>query len=395
MNAQGNLPRVIRARVEEDRSKARVSRRVIFGWAGEAERSISWEITGPKAALPSPLVRQDLAAAALIYLAMREGCDLHIEGAVSERLLENLDEFQYRWSLWRPDLYRVVQLSADAEIAEGRDRAERRDTAAITFSGGVDSTATILRHHAKLAGRASRRIKTAVLIKGFDIPLDRVEGWQVVVESAARTLADIGVPLCVVETNWRAATQANWEMEFAAGMLSCLHQWDEDVDTLIMAADYDYNHFVIPWGANPITNQLLASDDTSVPFDGGQFTRTEKVALIGQWPVGYDALRVCYEDDVSGRNCGVCRKCVMTKLNAIVSGLPVPASLYGPPTVADIKALNIVSPLLADTLATADRRGIRDPLFEALRSRQRTLKYLALAQRAKRKARHILKYGRW
>lgn len=395
MNAQDESPRVIRARVEEDRSEGRVRRQVIFGRAGEAERIITWDIIGPKAALPSPLLRHDLAAGALIFLAMRENCALHIEGPVSERLLINLDRFQAWWNRWLPHVYNIVPLSADTETTGRPEGADRHRTAVIAFSGGVDSTTTIFRHHAGLAGRATRRIKTAMLVKGFDIPLDRVEGWQVVVDGATRTLADIGVPLCVVETNWRDVNQSDWEMEHGAAVLSCLRQWDEDADSLIMAADHNYRSLVIPWGSNPITNPLLEGEDTSIPFDGGELTRTEKVGLISRWQTGFDALRVCYEDDVSGRNCGVCRKCIMTKLNAIVLGLPVPASLYGPPTVADIKKLKIVSPLLAETLEMADRRGVKSPLFEALRAKKRSTKILTLGRRAVRKAKHILRHGRW
>lgn len=395
MNAQAEPSRVIRARVEERRTEGQVQRQVIFGRPGEAERILTWDIAGPKASLPSPLLRHDLAAGALIFVAMRENCGLHVEGPVSERLLLNLDRFQAWWNRWRPDLYKIVPLSADTEVSGRPDRAERHHTAVVTFSGGVDSTATIFRHHAGLVARATRRIKTAVLVKGFDIPLDRVEGWQVVVDTARRTLADIDVPLCVVETNWRTITDSDWEMEHGAAILSCLRQWDEDADSLIMAADHHYGNLVIPWGNNPITNPLLEGEGTSIPFDGGDLTRTEKVGLISGWQAGFDGLRVCYHDDVSGRNCGVCGKCVMTKLNAIVLGLPVPASLYGPPTVADIKALKTVGPLLAETLAMADRRGVKSPLFEALRAKKRSTWFHTLGRRVTRKAKHILAHGRW
>lgn len=395
MSTQGKAPETIRARFEEDRSLGRVTRRVIFAATDQTERTIFWDIIGPEHALPSALSRADLAATALIFLAMREGRDLHIEGRVSEKLLQNLEDFQARWSMWRPDAYKVIKLSADAEITEPHSRPERHHTAAVTYSGGVDSTASVFRHHAGLAGRASRRIKTAILVKGFDIPLDRQEGWQVVVDRAARTLADIDVPLCVVETNWRALVVGDWEMEHGAGVLTALRHWEEDADTLIMAADYDHKHFVIPWGSNPITNPLLEGDDTAIPFDGAQYSRTEKVELISRWPAGYDALRVCYEDDVTGTNCGVCRKCVMTKMNALACGLPVPASLHRPPTMAEVRSLSKVSLLLSQTLAAADQRGVKDPLFEALRARKAILPYLQLVDRAKRKTRHILQHGRW
>lgn len=48
-------------------------------------------------------------------------------------------------------------------------------------------------------------------------------------------------------------------------------------------------------------------------------SRFEKTALIAEWPVGLQNLRVCQRDDTGTANCGRCEKCLrtMTTLEAL------------------------------------------------------------------------------
>lgn len=233
----------------ESRSGDTLRREVKFSVDGGAQDILWWNFEG--AALPSPLQRHDVVATALIFRAMRSGVDLHVAGRVSRDLLDRLDQFQDIWALWRPDLYKKIIVTADDEATEPRLAARRMDSAVCAFSGGVDATATIWRHHRGLAGRVSRRLHCGVLIKGFDIPLGEDQAWEVACKSAAETLADIKVPFVTVSTNWRAAVCTDWGMEFASGALSVLRHWDEDVGTLLLGSCEEYNRLVTPWGSHP------------------------------------------------------------------------------------------------------------------------------------------------
>src|SRR4249920_229404 len=66
-----------------------------------------FEIGG--AVIPPRVRRDDFLAVALVQFAMRRGCDLHIDGAVSSQLLVNLEEFQRAWSFWVPKVYRPIR----------------------------------------------------------------------------------------------------------------------------------------------------------------------------------------------------------------------------------------------------------------------------------------------
>ena len=356
----------MRALLTEERTDNMVRREVRFSTDNGPDRSLWWEITGQ--ALPSELKRHDVVAGSLIYRAMHEGADLHIEGPVSRDLLDRLEVFQAIWAAWRPDLYRKVRVTAAEEIETPRRDPDRMNSAVCAFSGGVDGTATTWRHYSGQAGRITRNLHAAVLIWGFDIPFRSVEGWELSCQTAAEALTDINVPFAKVKTNWRQDIAVDWDMEFAAGVTSVLRHWDEEVGTLLLGSCEEYTRLVTPWGSHPLPTHLLAGQDSTVVYDGGELTRTDKVRLISEWPAAYDRLRVCYRHS-TGKNCGVCEKCVRTKLNAIASDVPIPKSLGEPPTVERILKLGNFNgaqrELLGEIVDVAKRRGVDNPLIRA------------------------------
>jgi hypothetical protein len=342
-------------------------REVFFQVDGGETRCVWWDVEG--GCLPSPLQRHDLVPTALIFQAMHAGVDLCVNGPVSRDLLDRLDQFQDIWALWRPDLYQKVTINAAEEVDVPRRDPERLNSAVCAFSGGVDGAATAWRHHTGEAGRNRRRLKAGILIAGFDIPLEANDAWEIASASAAKALSDIGVPMTRVRTNWRTEVCVDWEMEFAAGALSCLTHWDEDVGTLLLGSCEDYSRLVAPWGSHPLQTNLLAGQDSTVVYDGGAMSRCAKVASISRWKAGYDTIRVCWQADTTGENCGRCEKCVRTKLNAIACGVGLPASLAGRPELSEVLAIKRMNAgqeaLMREIVAEAQRNGIRDPLIDA------------------------------
>jgi hypothetical protein len=351
----------------ERRTSTTLRREVSFRINNEDIRTIWWDFDGE--GLPSTLQRDDVVPASLIFQAMHRGVNLHVEGRVSRDLLDRLDTFQDVWTLWRPDLYRKIAVTATQEVDVPRRDPARIDSAVCAFSGGVDGTATAWRHHSGAAGRNSRKLKAGVLIAGFDIPLAATDAWDVVSKNAAAAMADIGVPLCRVRTNWRAAVCVDWEMEYTVGVTSCLRHWEDDVGALLMGSAEEYTRLITPWGSHPLPMMYLAGQDTTIVYDGGEMSRTAKVGLISQWPVAYDALRVCWQGEVTGLNCGVCEKCIRTKLNAIAAGVREPRALAGRPTLADLRAIRRLNgaqeALMQEIVAVAADNGVDDPLMAA------------------------------
>jgi hypothetical protein len=72
----------------------------------------------------------------------------------------------------------------------------------------------------------------------------------------------------------------------------------------------------IPWGSLPGLDPRLGTAGAPIQLDG-LVTRSEKIARVLEEPVLLEHLRVCYH---GGPNCGVCDKCVLTRICCDVLG---------------------------------------------------------------------------
>ena len=359
--------RVIDVSIEEDRSAARLLRTIRLRPRGLVlpVDSFWYEFQGPL--LPPPVDRADAAVIATIFLAMRLGAAIHVQGKVCRGLLANLDEFQDVWACWKPEAYRKIALSADEEIDSIKSAG---DDAVLVFSGGVDSSFTLVRHVSGRAGRNTKRILAALLIHGFDIPASDPDAFARATDSARAALGVVNVPLVTVRTNWRPAMCRNWEMEFCAGLAGCLHHF-EQASIGLVGSDEDYAHLALPWGSNPISNPLLSSATFRIVTDGSAWTRTEKIRALGGYPALLGSLRVCWEGEVGGVNCGACEKCIRTQLNLLACGLTSGPKFVAPLSfgrIALLRARNrIQRQYLLEILTAAKQARISSSWVVALR----------------------------
>ena len=211
---------------------------------------------------------------------------------------------------------------------------------AITvFSGGVDSTFTLWRHAAKSSSPRRRTIALAVLIHGLDIPLDDESGFRGALARGARAAADLGIPLSPVRTNFRQVVPREWVMSFGAALAACLHLFKGRGGAGLIPSSKPYDDLLLPSGSNPITDPLMSGDGFEIVHDGAAFSRAMKVAAIGQWHAGVEALRVCWEGTQRDRNCGVCEKCIRTACSFLASGLAVPSHLGAAPDRTAIRQI--------------------------------------------------------
>jgi len=259
----------------------------------------------------------------LLFVAMRREMDLHVHGQVSPSLLQNLEEYQAAWHCWHPERYQQIEIRADAEREDSPAPVE---SAAMMFSGGLDSCFTAWRHTQKLCGRRARRLEAAVMAHGFDIPLEEPEVFKRAAESSRRMAASIGLELIPVASNIRQF-EDNWELTHGAGLASCLHLLRRRFPVGLIAASHVYNGLRFPWGSNPVTDTLLSSESLAIVYDGGEVSRRAKAREVAAWSEAMMHVRVCWEGEHKDRNCGQCLRCVGTAICFAVESQPIPASL--------------------------------------------------------------------
>lgn len=197
--------------------------------------------------------------------------------------------------------------------------------AVVAFSGGLDAHFSVLSHVRRHVGARTKNIKAAVMIHGLDIPLQDNEAYSIASGIAEKTLSDLGVTLINAKTNIREVFPINWEHYFGSGVASGLVPLKCHAGCGIIASSEPYDALLLPWGSNPITDPFLSSDAFAIWHDGAGFSRTEKAGLLATWPLAVETVRVCFQNDGRGGNCGNCEKCVRTRLNFLISGTPSPA----------------------------------------------------------------------
>ena len=255
--------------------------------------------------------------------AMQEHKDLHIAGPVTRSLLVNLEEYQDAWVLWRPDRFVKVPVSADT-VLEGRplQATTKNRGSVLAFSGGLDSTYTLIANQTGMLGQRGRTLATLAMIHEFDIPLQDEEAFDVASAKSARLGEAFGVPLQRVRTNWRTwSPQWQWGLTFGIGLSSVLQLFSGDHDAAMISADRPYGRELFPWGTNSITNRFMSSVKYPLLRVGFGAMRTEKARVVGQYPLARELVRVCWAGSDLGRNCGQCEKCVCTKLWFLATGI--------------------------------------------------------------------------
>lgn len=258
---------------------------------------------------------------ALIFDAMFEQRKIIVNGSVSRLLLRNIKEFQGCWTKWLPDLYSIVEINVDHVRKE---KEPINSDSICAFSGGVDATFSVWRNYKQRNSVEAYKIRYCSFVHGFDIPLSDNEAFSRAYKTASETLNDINIELIPMQTNFRELSKVNWEHSHPNALISGLYNLKSIAGTCIIGSSGSYDHLVLPWGSNPITDHLLSSENFSIIHDGATHNRIEKVQEISQWKIGTNNLRVCWEGSLKDRNCGKCEKCLRTKLNFLLTENYIP-----------------------------------------------------------------------
>lgn len=280
-----------------------------------------------------------------LMIAMHEGNDLRVHGTASPSLLRNLEEFQRAWAAWKPDYYKVIAVGADHEVEPSYSM---RNEAICCFSGGVDSCFTAYRHARKIGVPFPHPLKTAVLVHGFDIPLNETEYFKSAETKVFSQLRSIGIGLYRVATNFKEIS-IFWPHANATGVASVLSLFQRRYHSGLVGQTVPYgNYRHLVEGSNPLTDPLLSSDSFRIVPDGAGFQRWEKIRLISDWIEGMEHLRVCWEGDRKDANCCDCEKCIRNILTFRALGLKVPKSF---PVVPSNERIYRLGPLKEFTIS--------------------------------------------
>lgn len=326
---------------------------------------------------------------AIIFFAMEHADVLRINGSLSVDYLRNIKQFQEAWHCWLPNRYKPVKIEPTSAISNAQLllknalKFHRNNSSISAFSGGVDAAFTLLRNSREFKDSAQEQatynINDVVMIHGFDVKLENESGFSSLQQRVQPIFDHLNVDCHVVKTNLRSPDFQNWEHSFASQLSCILHQFTQKFSTGLIGSSEPVSNLINAWGSHPATDHLLSGANFKIVHDGAGYSRTDKVAFIGTKAYITDHLKVCWEGAEQHKNCGVCEKCIRTKLNFIAANLQIPKCFENPLSMDQIVSLTPKNDAQMNELKSiidySNKHGtFNDPFLERLKER---IEYLA------------------
>jgi hypothetical protein len=269
--------------------------------------------------------RADGFAATTLLTAMYCGEDLNIRGPISPRLAYGLLEYRNIFHGWLPKIFHMVDVSYEkVEIAQMDSKLKGVGAA---FSGGVDSFYTLWAHQAENQPIAEARITHGLFIHGFDLRLSESASFLAIAKKYEQLFGSLGLDLITASSNAHqfAEFRVDWVYFSGAPLIGAATILSPFFRRFYVPSTYSYNG-IVPQGSSPLLDHLLSSESLDIVHHGASTNRFKKMRTLADWPVSYDLLRVCANQNKSDglKNCSNCHKCYLTMTTlSILDTLPM------------------------------------------------------------------------
>ena len=269
------------------------------------------------ATIPVMQERQDFAVWLFLPIAMRQNRRLHISGKGTEHTIRNAKKMSQIWSTWMPSHFNDIEVSFDEVLSVENIETDYKEKDICFYSGGVDSTYTI----ANKAKQEDTKL-SLLTVHGMEYAYDDEEKFNYFIEKTKPFTERYANERVFIKTNaygvynkYKINTrQSHVSHIFTLAAVGFLYSGY--ARHLVIAADYrlDQQFMVFPWGSNSATNYLFDDGITSMETADDMVTRSEKIPFFMNEDHMLDALTFCVDKKSRPYNCGVCSKCMRTKL---------------------------------------------------------------------------------
>jgi len=267
---------------------------------------------------------------------------------------------------WCRDISSSWTLPALECAVEACVAGQGRATASF-FSGGVDATFTLLHNHSLFPMGTPGRIEYALIVFGLDLGYlatrDDRPAFEQFAVSAQPWLASRGVRGIQVETNLRQLDPRSgfWGVAFNGFALSAISLLFPDaVEQVYIGTSGERLIDMVqnPWGSHPVIHPYLSSMAVQGRSPYVEYSRLQRIAILAEDADALCHLRVCFSSRHGVMNCGVCEKCIRTRIGLLLCDADSQLGFDGPPLSPDlIKAVSLTS-----SAAKPEHEELRDAL---------------------------------
>lgn len=275
--------------------------------------------------IPDAQMAADFAAWLFLPLGMVRNENLRIHACGSAVTCENARKLAEIWASWMPERFSAIEVSFDGETAPSQGQRTGRDL--CFYSGGVDSTYSLMNRH-----RIGLK-QSLLTVHGMDYAFGDDQRFAELMKKTSPFAQLVSEDWIQVQTNayqvydrYKINTPTSHVTHIFA-LTGVAFLFSQIFSNIIIAADYrlDQQFAVWPWGSNSATNPLFSSGTTSLTTHGDDVTRAEKMATLHTSPEALASLSFCVDYGHRPHNCGVCSKCMRTKLMFFAATGTVPS----------------------------------------------------------------------
>ena len=250
-------------------------------------------------------------AAALLLPSMKLGEDLVVEGSMSKKLYDGMQQIMNIVKGWDVGLnpIKVIPQSLETDSLKGGDIL-------TTFSGGVDSFYSWLTHK-----NDSKPVRTMMFINGFDISLDNQDLYRKTIDNIKKIAEAENAKLIEAESNIRSFIDPilGWGLSHGGCLAATALCLRNGIDLMYIPSSYtvEQEH---PWGSHRLLDGHWSTEVITFMHDGYDTSRVDKVVnAVGHSQTALNYLRVCWKEENGSYNCGRCNKCLRTMVNLYVA----------------------------------------------------------------------------
>lgn len=218
---------------------------------------------------------------------------------------------------WGPPPAVEADFRANVPVAKG---------SGLFLSGGVDSVASLRVLTKAFDHQHPLRPSHAILLDYQDInrvSSNETEARFQARRETSRTLAEsVGMDFIEIRTNVRALSTSGkfWAHRWHGSVLAAMaHALGQHIHTAHIASTYDWTT-LSPWGSHPAIDPFFSGNSLRINHHGLELSRLQKTRQIADWQLALDLINVCVARESGGKNCGVCEKCVRTRLALLACG---------------------------------------------------------------------------
>jgi hypothetical protein len=267
----------------------------------------------------------DAALVALLMPAMEKGEDIHVDGAVSERLLHNLSGPLQE--LIRQQLPFMKKI--DIKVKDTNTKPIPSPTGVATgFSGGIDSY-SVLSQYSRPDTAPGFKITHLLFNNVGSHGRNGDQLFQKRFKELSSIAENLGLPFLQINSNLDSFynKKINFPKTHTLRNVSVALMLQKVIKRYLYASGFHFSNIllgsqVIEALIDTATAPYLITESLDTMCIGSEFTRVEKTLQVMTLPQSREVLSVCISEDDDNRyvNCGSCSKCLRTLATLDIAG---------------------------------------------------------------------------